>query len=136
MPLNSFDSLRPLSDANARHFYDLNAAERAGAGPIHRLPYSTRVLIENVLRHEDGLKVTGDHVRALAKRDRTVAIPFTPERVLLQDGSGIPVLADMATLSERAADNHIDPAAVSPRRRMDLVVDHALEIDRAASPDA
>lgn len=135
MIVDSFNALRPLAGTSAR-FYDLTAAEQAGAGPLHQLPFSIRVLVENILRHEDGRAVLADHVRALATGDHGAAIPFIPERVLLQDASGIPVLADMITLRERAERDGIDPASVSPRRRMDLVVDHALEIDVAARPDA
>ena len=136
MTLDSFDALRDLPGAPATQFIDLTAAERGGAGALHRLPYATRVLVENVLRHEDGRTVTADHVRALVAGDHSTSIPFTPERVLLQDASGIPVLADMITLHERATALGLDPATVSPRRRMDLVVDHALELDAAGTADA
>ncbi|QRI76697.1 MULTISPECIES: aconitate hydratase AcnA [Rhodococcus] len=135
MTADSFHALHTLPGTRTR-FFDLGAAERAGAGPLQRLPYSTRVLVENLLRHEDGRTVHPDHVRALATGDRSASIPFTPERVLLQDASGLPVLADMITLSERARQDGLDPASVSPRRRMDLVVDHALEVDIAATPEA
>ena len=136
MTLDSFDALRDLPGAPATQFIDLTSAERAGAGALHRLPYATRVLVENVLRHEDGRTVIADHVRALVAGDHSTSIPFTPERVLLQDASGIPVLADMITLHERATALGLDPATVSPRRRMDLVVDHALELDAAGTADA
>ncbi|WP_134667730.1 MULTISPECIES: aconitate hydratase AcnA [unclassified Amycolatopsis] len=132
MTLDSFRALRPLPGGT--RFFSLPAAEANGAGPLARLPYSTRVLAENVLRHENGRTVTAEHVRALARRDTAAAIPFHPERVLLQDASGIPVLADLVALAERAAGLGLDPASVAPRKRMDLVVDHALELDTAGSP--
>ncbi|GGL14098.1 aconitate hydratase AcnA [Nocardia jinanensis] len=135
MTVDSFHALRRLPGTTAQ-FFDLGAAEKAGAGALHRLPYAIRVLVENALRHEDGRTVGADHIRALATGDRSVSIPFTPERVLLQDASGIPVLADMITVQERAAADGIDPGAVSPRKRMDLVVDHALELDIAGTSDA
>ncbi|MGW5642800.1 aconitate hydratase AcnA [Saccharopolyspora sp. NPDC003752] len=134
MKLDSFHAVRSLQGATG--FVSLQAAEEAGAGPLGRLPYASRVLVENVLRHENGRTVTADHVRALANRDTSASIPFLPERVLLQDASGIPVLADMITLQERAAELGLDPALVAPRRRMDLVVDHALELDVAGTVEA
>ncbi|WP_040829941.1 aconitate hydratase AcnA [Nocardia jiangxiensis] len=121
---------------DGRRFFSLPRAQAHGAGPLDRLPYATRVLAENILRHEDGSTVTADHVLALAARDSAISIPFFPDRILLQDASGIPVLADMVTLAERAADLGADPRAVTPSRRMDLVVDHALELDVSATPDA
>jgi aconitate hydratase len=134
MTLDSFHAVRSLPDGT--RFVSLHAAEEAGAGLLSRLPHASRVLVENVLRHENGRTVTADHVRALVKRDTAVSIPFLPERVLMQDASGIPVLADMITLQERAAELGLDPASVAPRRRMDLVVDHALELDTAGSAQA
>ncbi|WP_268952021.1 aconitase family protein [Saccharopolyspora elongata] len=134
MKLDSFHAVRSLQGATG--FVSLQAAEAAGAGPLGRLPYASRVLVENVLRHENGRTVTADHVRALANRDTSASIPFLPERVLLQDASGLPVLADMITLQERAAELGLDPALVAPRRRMDLVVDHALELDVAGTVEA
>ncbi|WP_020664702.1 aconitate hydratase AcnA [Amycolatopsis benzoatilytica] len=131
MTLDSFRATRSLPGGS--RFFSLPAAEAAGAGPLSRLPHASRTLVENLLRHENGRTVTADHIRALAERDTTTSIPFHPERVLLQDASGIPVLADLVALAERAAELGLDPAAVAPRRRMDLVVDHALELDAAGS---
>ncbi|MGF0310273.1 aconitate hydratase AcnA [Rhodococcus sp. IEGM1428] len=133
---DSFDSLRPLPGTTDTHFFDLTAAEKHGAGELHSLPYSSRVLIENVLRNENGSSVTSGHVRALADRQHAASIPFAPERVLLQDASGIPVLADMITLRQRALESGLDISRVTPSKRMDLVVDHALELDVAGTPDA
>ncbi|WP_245662465.1 aconitate hydratase AcnA [Nocardia vermiculata] len=126
--------MRALPDG--RTYFSLAAAEQAGAGPLRQLPYVTRVLVENVLRHENGRTATADHVRALAVRDASVSVPFFPQRVLLQDASGIPVLADMVTLAERAVELGRDADSVAPRRRMDLVVDHALELDSWSTPTA
>ncbi|TVT48813.1 aconitate hydratase AcnA, partial [Amycolatopsis rhizosphaerae] len=131
---DSFRATRSLPDGT--RFLSLPAAEAAGAGPLSRLPHASRVLVENLLRHENGRTVTSDHVRALAERDTTASIPFYPERILLQDASGIPVLADLVTLAERAAELGLDPTSVAPKRRMDLVVDHALELDLAGSAGA
>ncbi|WP_063041639.1 aconitate hydratase AcnA [Nocardia pseudovaccinii] len=126
--------MRVLPDG--RSYFSLPAAEQAGAGPLQQLPYATRVLVENVLRHENSSTVTADHVRALVARDTAVSVPFFPQRVLLQDASGLPVLADMVTLAERAEELGRDADSVAPQRRMDLVVDHALELDAWSTPTA
>lgn len=136
MTLDSFDCRRPLSAAEGVWFMSLAEAASAGLGALHRLPYSLRALAENMLRHEDGSTVTAEHVRALVARDTTATVPFTPHRLLMQDASGIPVLADMITLQERADALGIDRSRVAPRRPMDLVVDHSLELDAAGTPEA
>lgn len=136
MKLNSFDCLQPLPEQPGTSFLSLATAQRHGAGKLDSLPYSIRVLAENLLRHEDGQTVTIDHIRALTDRNLDLSIPFTPERILLQDASGIPVIADILTLQERAADTGLDPKSVAVQRRMDLVIDHAMELDESGTAGA
>lgn len=116
--------------------YSLTLAEQHGAGAISSLPWSLRTLVENLLRHQDHPSVTPEHVRAVTARDASAAIPFLPGRVLLQDASGIPVLADLVTLQERARADGLPLASLTPRLPLDLVVDHALEVDESATPTA
>lgn len=134
--LDSFDAIRELPGSPGTHFVSLAAAELAGAGNLRALPYSIRVLAENLLRHENGRTVTAEHVRALTSGRHEESVPFMPGRILLQDASGIPVLADLVTLRERAVELGLDPATVSPRLPMDLVVDHAVEVDESGSSTA
>ncbi|NKZ10806.1 aconitate hydratase AcnA [Mycolicibacterium septicum DSM 44393] len=109
----------------------LHAAEEAGLGAIPSLPYVKRALLENVLRHCDGHTVTAEHARSLVAGESAACVPFFPERILMQDASGIPLLADIITLQERAVERGLGATSISPRLRMDLVVDHALEVDVA-----
>jgi aconitate hydratase len=123
---------RPLPGVAGVEFLSLPAAEKAGLGPVRRLPYSIRVLVENLLRH-----AAAEDVRALVTGDHDGrAFPFRPGRLLLQDSAGLPVLADLLDLADTIAARGGDPAAASPRLRMDLVVDHAVEVDHWGSPDA
>ncbi|MGW0003675.1 aconitate hydratase AcnA [Nocardia grenadensis] len=134
--LDSFDAIRELPGHPGTYFVSLDAAQRGGAGTLDALPYSLRVLAENLLRHEDGRMVTAGHIRALTEGRHDASIPFTPGRILLQDASGIPVIADLVTLRERALALGLDPASVSPRLPMDLVVDHAVELDESGTATA
>lgn len=129
------DLRRPLPGIADTDFTSLHAAHEI-TGPTQHLPYSTRALLENLLQHLDDHTVTIKHVRALVGGDTSTAIPFFPERILLQDASGIPVLADLVTLRERAMELGVNPTEVAPGRPMDLVVDHALELDTAGTADA
>ncbi|UYP17926.1 aconitate hydratase AcnA [Rhodococcus sp. Z13] len=132
-----FGSLRtlPVEDATGAplYYHSLAEAEAGGAGPIADLPWSLRTLAEGVLRHQGHPQATPEHVRAITRRDTSAAIPFFPGRVLFQDASGIPVLADMITLLERARAEGLDTAALEPALPLDLVVDHALEVDEYGS---
>ncbi len=134
---DAFGCLRtlPVEDASGEplRYYSLAAAEANGAGPLGDLPWSLRTLVEGILRRQGHPQALPGHVRALARRDASAAVPFFPGRVLLQDASGIPVLADLVTLLERAAADGLDRSALEPVLPLDLVVDHALEVDEYAS---
>ncbi|NJC71394.1 aconitate hydratase AcnA [Planosporangium thailandense] len=128
--LATVDETQPLSH------YSLTAAEQHGAGAISALPWSLRTLVENLLRHQHHPAVTPQHVLAATGRDTSADIPFLPGRVLLQDASGIPVLADLVTLQERARTDGLPMDRLTPRLPLDLVVDHALEVEESATPTA
>jgi aconitate hydratase len=110
------------------------------AGDVSRLPYSLRVLLENLLRREDGLVVTADDIRALARwRPDTPAgteIAFMPARVLLQDFTGVPAVVDLAAMRDAMAALGGDPARVEPMQPVELVIDHSVQVDAWASPGA
>ncbi|MDP2311484.1 MAG: aconitate hydratase AcnA [Pseudomonadota bacterium] len=107
---------------------------------LSRLPYAIRVLLENLLRHEDGASVTREDIVSLARwsptrvPDREVA--FRPARVLLQDFTGVPTIVDLAAMRDALAELGGDPSAVDPRVPVELVIDHSVQVDEYATRDA
>ncbi|MGB0128706.1 MAG: aconitate hydratase AcnA, partial [Rhodocyclaceae bacterium] len=141
MSHNLFGALREfkIGDKKAK-FYSLPALERAGLGQISRLPVSIRIVLESVLRNCDGRKVTEAHVKQLAawkpKGKRTAEIPFVVARVVLQDFTGVPLLADLAAMRGVANRLGKDPKVIEPLVPVDLVVDHSVQIDHYGTADA
>ncbi len=107
---------------------------------LARLPYSLKILAENLLRTEDGANITADHVRALAAWDPdaqpNTEIQFTPARVIMQDFTGVPCIVDLATMREAVADLGGDPARINPLAPAELVIDHSVQIDVFGTRDA
>ncbi len=107
---------------------------------IARLPYSLKILLENLLRHEDGRTVTADDIRALAswdpKAEPSRETAFRPARVLMQDFTGVPAVVDLAAMRDAMADLGGDPARINPLEPAELVIDHSVQIDRFGAPDA
>ncbi len=105
-----------------------------------RLPYSLKILLENLLRTEDGANITADHIRALGGWDPTaepsVEIQFTPARVLMQDFTGVPCVVDLATMREAVRDLGGDATKVNPLAPAELVIDHSVIADVFGRPDA
>ncbi|MEH1126789.1 aconitate hydratase [Micromonospora sp. CPCC 206061] len=105
-----------------------------------RLPYSLKILLENLLRTEDGANITADHIRALGGWDSTaqpsVEIQFTPSRVLMQDFTGVPCVVDLATMREAVRDLQGDPTKVNPLAPAELVIDHSVIADLFGRADA
>lgn len=128
------------SKGKALSYYSLPALEAAGIGPISRLPVSIRIVLESVLRNCDGKKVTEEHVRQLANwaptADRVDEIPFVLARVVLQDFTGVPLLADLAAMRNVAKDLGKDPKRIEPLVPVDLVVDHSVMIDHFGQKDS
>ncbi|PSB07078.1 aconitate hydratase, partial [filamentous cyanobacterium CCP2] len=141
-PHSLFDSLQTFTTGNGQtaQFYSLPQLERSGIGAISRLPVSIRIVLESVLRHYDGKRITEADVRNLAnwqpKADRTTEIPFVVARILLQDFTGVPVLVDLAAMRSAAARMGYDPAVIEPLVPVDLVVDHSVQVDFSAMSDA
>jgi aconitate hydratase len=100
---------------------------------VARLPYSLKVLLENVLRLEDGTSVTSDDVEAIAtwdaKADPSVEIPFQPARVLMQDFTGVPAVVDLAAMRDAMEELGSDPSAINPQVDVDLIIDHSVQVD-------
>jgi aconitate hydratase A / 2-methylisocitrate dehydratase len=138
--VNTFGTRSSLSVGDETfEVFRLPYLERRGFD-VTRLPYSLRILLENLLRTEDGVSVTADSIEALAKWDPR-AIPlreiaFTPARVLLQDFTGVPAIVDLAAMRDAMADLGGDPSHINPLQPVELVVDHSVQVDAFASSDA
>ena len=132
--LNTFAS-RSTLDVDGRDYeiYRLDAVPG-----LERLPYSLKVLAENLLRTEDGANITADHVRALASWDPAAEpdteIQFTPARVVMQDFTGVPCIVDLATMREAVADLGGDPEVINPLNPAEMVIDHSVQIDSFGLP--
>ena len=127
--IDTFHSRATLDvDGRSYEIYRLNVVDG-----LERLPYSLKVLAENMLRTEDGANVTADHVRALAAWDPMAEpdteIQFTPARVIMQDFTGVPCIVDLATMREAVADLGGDPKVINPLAPAEMVIDHSVQID-------
>src|SRR6202008_3564202 len=143
-PKNSFTTRAALKvGSESFEIYRLDALERSGVGKPSRLPFSLKVLLENLLRHEDGRFVHPEDIRALATWDPTSAegasekeISFMPARVLLQDFTGVPAVVDLAAM--RDAMRHLggDPKKINPLLPAELVIDHSVQVDQFGTAGA
>jgi aconitate hydratase len=139
---NLFNTRQTFKLASGKQgtLYSLPALEAAGIGKISRLPVSIRIVLEAVLRNYDGRKISEAHVRQLAgwqpNAARTEEIPFVVARIVLQDFTGVPLLADLAAMRDAAAKMGKDPKIIEPLVPVNLVVDHSVQIDSYNNPDA
>ena len=142
MSHNLFNTRQSFNISNSKQgtLYSLPALQAAGIGNISRLPVSIRIVLEAVLRNCDGKKVTEEHVRQLANwkpnGERTEEIPFIVARIVLQDFTGVPLLADLAAMRDAAAAQGCDPKLIEPLVPVNLVVDHSVQIDSYNNPNA
>ena len=139
--LNSFGSRSVLKvDGQDVQYFSLAALERAGFPEVARLPYSLKILLENLLRTEDGRFVKAADVEALARWDvkgsAQKEIAFTPARVLLQDFTGVPAIVDLAAMRDGIARLGGDPGKVNPLQPVELVIDHSVQVDYFGRADA
>jgi aconitate hydratase len=141
MSKNSFGSKAQIAIGDRKvELYRLDALIKAGVGDVATLPYSLRILLENLLRHEDGVSVTADDIRAVAswnpadKIDREVQL--RPARVLMQDFTGVPAVCDLAAMRDAVGALGLPPDAINPLRPVDLVIDHSVQVDYAGTPVA
>ena len=138
---NSYNSLKKISINNKEYnYYSLNEAEKNGLEGISKLPKSLKVLLENLLRYEDDLSVTKSQIEAIknwleTKKSKT-EIAYRPARVLLQDYTGIPAVADLAAMREAVKDKNKDPNTINPLSAVDLVIDHSVQVDQSAKSDS
>src|SRR5262245_58683865 len=142
MPHNLFNSLQSfeLGNGTKGKFYSLPALEKAGIGPVSKLPISIRIVLESVLRNCDGQKVKEEDVRALAnwapQAERIAEIPFIVARIVLQDFTGVPLLVDLAAMRSTVAKMGKNPKIIEPLVPVDLVIDHSVQVDIAGTRDA
>jgi aconitate hydratase len=138
---NSYKSLTELKiNEKSYKIYSLKIAEKNGLDGISKLPKSLKVLLENLLRYEDGLSVTQNQIESvknwLKEKKSKTEIAYRPARVLLQDYTGIPAVADLAAMREAVKDKNKDPSTVNPLSAVDLVIDHSVQVDQSAKPDS
>jgi len=139
---NLFGTLQnfELGNGTPGQFYSLPALEKAGVGPVSKLPVSIRLVLESVLRNCDGKKVSEANVKELANWQptgtRTAEIPFVVARIVLQDFTGVPLLVDLAAMRTAVAKLGKNPKIIEPLVPVDLVVDHSVQVDFAGTPNA
>ena len=138
---NSYKSLKSISiDGKNYKYYSLAEAEKNGLEGISKLPKSLKVLLENLLRYEDDLSVNKDQIDAiklwLKDKKSNTEIAYRPARVLLQDYTGIPAVADLAAMREAVKEKNRDPNSINPLSAVDLVIDHSVQVDKSAKSDS
>jgi aconitate hydratase len=138
MSLDTFKTRKTLSvGARQYDYFSLPAAQAAGIGAVDRLPVSLKILLENLLRFEDGSTVTRADIEALASwasgalEDREIA--YRPARVLMQDFTGVPAVVDLAAMRSAVVAAGLDPKLINPLSPVDLVIDHSVMVDEFGS---
>ncbi|HQX07686.1 MAG TPA: aconitase family protein, partial [Zoogloea sp.] len=141
-------SVRPISTlreftagaGTTGRFHSLPALAEAGFPHLGRLPVSLRIMLESLLRNRDGKRISDEHIQRLAgwqpQADREDEIPFVVARIVLQDFTGVPLLADLAAMRGVAGRFGQDPAQIEPLVPVDLVVDHSVQVDHFREGDA
>tara|TARA_B100001123_G_scaffold93935_1_gene108253 strand:- start:1926 stop:4595 length:2670 start_codon:yes stop_codon:yes gene_type:complete len=138
---NSYNSLKSITISGKDYkYYSLLEAEKNGLNGISKLPKSLKVLLENLLRYEDDLTVTKNQIEAiknwLENKKSFTEIAYRPARVLLQDYTGIPAVADLAAMREAVKERNKDPNTINPLSAVDLVIDHSVQVDKFANKDS
>ena len=132
--LNSFNTCKKITidDKNYKYF-DLNILASSYSFDLSKIPNSIKVILENLIRNEDGESVTKDMISNLCKKINeskdNYEISFSPTRVLMQDFTGVPALADLAAMRDALKDKGIDPNKINPLSRVDLIIDHSVMVD-------
>ncbi|QPC42321.1 aconitate hydratase AcnA [Kaustia mangrovi] len=137
--LDSFNCRRELqANGKTYAYFDLKEAEKNGLDGVSGLPFSLKVLLENLLRHEDGRSVTKDDIQAMAdwakERRSSHEIAFRPARVLMQDFTGVPAVVDLAAMRDAMSALGGDPEKINPLAPVDLVIDHSVMVDYFGTP--
>ncbi|MBN2092937.1 aconitate hydratase AcnA [candidate division KSB1 bacterium] len=132
---NSFGTRDILKISGYNHvIFRLDQFEKKGLGKISHLPFSIKILLESLLRHEDGLVITAENIKQLlkwnGKKLEAVEVPFQPARVVLQDFTGVPAVVDLAALRDAMVKLGGNPQRINPQIPVDLVIDHSVQVDR------
>lgn len=141
METNSFNSIKTLDVAGRQYrYHSLKAVAAAGYSEVERLPFTIKVLLENLLRKEDGESVKRSNIEAVAswqsEQDQAGEISYSPARVLMQDFTGVPAIVDLAAMRDAVAKNGGDPAKINPQIPVDLVIDHSVMVDKFGNSSA
>jgi aconitate hydratase len=140
MQTNTFGAKAKLRVGSAEYaYFRLQTMEDKGLGDLGRLPFSIRILLENLLRAEDGRRVQAADIEYVARGQGAAEakeISFLPARVLLQDFTGVPAVVDLAAMRDALSAAGADPARANPLMPADLVIDHSVQVDRFGSADA
>jgi len=138
--MNSFGSRSELKSGNRTYeVFSLSALAKKGI-QLERLPYSLRILLENLLRHEDGKSITADDIEFLAtwdaKAEPSHEIAYMPARVLMQDFTGVPAVVDLAAMRDAVRALGGDPEKINPLQPAELVIDHSVQVDQYGTSDS
>ena len=138
---NSFNCIKTLNINNKKYsYFSLKEAEKNGLSGISKLPNSLKILLESLLRHEDGSTTNNRQIESLSNwlkdKKSTTEIAFRPTRVLMQDYTGIPAVADLAAMRDAVKVKNIDPKKINPLSPVDLVIDHSVMVDNYAGKDS
>src|SRR5262245_20428120 len=141
MTTNTFSSKAQITVGNTKvDLYRLDALVKQKVGDVETLPYSLRILLENLLRYEDGKTVGPADVQAVAgwdpKQRVLHEVQLRPARVLMQDFTGVPAVCDLAAMRDASVRLGLPGSSINPLRTVDLVIDHSVQIDEYASPGA
>jgi aconitate hydratase len=139
MAHNSFGAAAKLRAGSGEYdYFRLSRLDEQGIGKISKLPFSIRILLENLLRNEDGKRVSASDIQAVARGEGagTKEISFMPARVLLQDFTGVPCVVDLAAMRDALAAMGADPSRANPLMPADLVIDHSVQVDHFGAKDA
>ncbi|MUG46552.1 aconitate hydratase AcnA [Paenibacillus woosongensis] len=142
MSTKDFFSVSRTLEAGGKkyRYFDLQLLEEKGLGPVSKLPFSIKVLLEAAVRQFDGRAITEEHVKQIAGwsqgRDENKEIPFIPARIVLQDFTGVPVVVDLAAMRDTVKKAGGDPKQINPLVPVDLVIDHSVMVDAFGTPEA
>ncbi len=141
MNSNSFKSIKTLHSGGRQYrYHSLKVAAEAGLSGVAELPFTIKVLLENLLRKEDGVSVSREDIVAVAnwqpQQSQTAEISYSPARVLMQDFTGVPAIVDLAAMRDAVAKNGGNPATINPQIPVDLVIDHSVMVDQFGKSSA
>ena len=139
--LNSFNALQSITiDNKDYNYFDLNILANLYGFDLSKIPNSIKIILENLIRNEDGESVTREMISNLCKKINdnkdNFEISFSPTRVLMQDFTGVPAVADLAAMRDALKEKGLDPNKINPLSRVDLIIDHSVMVDHFGNDKA